>query len=111
MNAAVAKLFRGRRNQTILDQLIVSGSNFATTILLVRGLGLQEFGIFAIVYALILLANNVQLSFICSPMITLAALSEAGAPRTRYLRGMFGVQIWFCGVVMVLAVRSVPPFI
>ena len=103
MNAAVVKLFRGRRNQTILDQLIVSGSNFATTILLVRGLGLQQFGIFAIIYALILLANNVQLSFICSPMITLAALNEDGAPRTRYLRGMFGVQIWFGGVVMVLA--------
>jgi O-antigen/teichoic acid export membrane protein len=103
MNAAVTRLFKGRRNQTILDQLIVSGSNFATTILLVRGLGLQKFGIFAIVYALILLANNVQLSFICSPMITLAALSEAGAPRTRYLRGMFGVQLWFCGVVMVVA--------
>ena len=103
MNAAVTRLFKGRRNQTILDQLIVSGSNFATTILLVRGLGLKQFGIFSIVYALILLANNVQLSFICSPMITLAALSEAGAPRTNYLRGMFGVQVWFCGIVAVLA--------
>ena len=86
----------GRRNQTIADQIIVSGSNFATGIILVRGLGLERFGVFTVAYALILLANSVQLSFICSPMITLAALSEDGAPRRSYLRGMFGVQLRFC---------------
>lgn len=99
----LTRLLRGRRNQTIADQIIVSGSNFATGIILVRGLGLEQFGVFTVAYALILLANNVQLSFIVSPMITLAALSEDGGPRTRYLRGMFGVQLWFCGIVTVLA--------
>lgn len=86
----------GRRNQTIADQMIVSGSNFATGIILVRGLGLEKFGVFTVAYALILLANSIQLSFICSPMITLAALSEDGVPRTTYLRGMLGVQLRFC---------------
>lgn len=88
----------GRRNQTIADQVIVSGSNFATGIILVRGLGLEKFGVFTIAYALILLANSIQLSFICSPMITLAALSEDGAPRASYLRGMFGIQLRFCAL-------------
>lgn len=99
----LTRLLRGRRNQTIADQILVSGSNFATGIILVRGLGLEQFGVFTVAYALILLANNVQLSFIVSPMITLAALSEDGEPRMRYLRGMFGVQLWFCGIVTVLA--------
>ncbi|MGB7191647.1 MAG: hypothetical protein WBD10_16040 [Acidobacteriaceae bacterium] len=95
MSRLLARL-GGRRNQTIADQMLVSGSNFATGIILVRGLGLERFGVFTVAYALILLANSVQLSFICSPMITLAALSEEGAPRAGYLRGMFGVQLRFC---------------
>lgn len=96
IHRALGNLLQSRRNLTIGDQIIVSGSNFATGIILVRGLGLHRFGIFTVAYALILLANSVQLSFICSPMLTLAALSEDGASRTRYLRGMFGIQLRFC---------------
>lgn len=103
MSVFLNKLLRSRRNQTIADQAIVSGSNFATGIILVRGLGLEQFGIFTVAYAVILLANSIQLSFICSPMITLAALSEDGEPRIRYLRGMFGVQLRFCAIVTALA--------
>lgn len=95
-------LLRSRRNLTVADQIIVSGSNFATGIILVRGLGLHRFGIFTVAYALILLANSVQLSFICSPMLTLAALSEDGAPRAGYLRGMFGIQLRFCAFAAAL---------
>lgn len=96
MKWAPGNVLHGRRNLTIADQLLVSGSNFATGIILVRGLGLHGFGIFTVAYALILLANSVQLSFICSPMLTLAALSDEGAPRKRYLQGVFGIQLWFC---------------
>jgi O-antigen/teichoic acid export membrane protein len=103
MSTLFKNLLRSRRNQTIADQVIVSGSNFATGILLVRGLGLEQFGIFTVAYAVILLANSIQLSFICSPMITLAALSEDGEPRKRYLRGMFGVQLRFCVIVTAAA--------
>lgn len=99
ITAFLARLLQRRRNQTIADQLIVSGSNFATGIILVRGLGLEQFGVFTVAYALILLANSIQLSFICAPMITLAALSEDGAPREHFLRGMFGVQVRFCATV------------
>ena len=44
---------KSRRTQTILDQLIVSGSNFATGIVLVRGLGLSDFGKFTVGYAIV----------------------------------------------------------
>ena len=102
MNWGSGNLFRSRRNLTIADQLLVSGSNFATGIILVRGLGLHGFGIFTVAYALILLANSVQLSFICSPMLTLAALRDEGPPRERYLRGMFGIQVRFCAAAAVI---------
>jgi O-antigen/teichoic acid export membrane protein len=88
----------GRRNQTLVDQIIVSGSNFATGIILVRALGLVEFGRFTVAYVILLLANSVQLSFISSPMITLGSLCAEGAERRRFVRGAFGVQIVFCAI-------------
>jgi O-antigen/teichoic acid export membrane protein len=97
---------RTRRAQTILDQVIVSGSNFVTGILLVRGLGLVEFGRFTIAYAVLLLANSIQLSFIASPMITLGGLCPSADERRRFARGMFGVQIMFCGIVSALALAG-----
>lgn len=103
MSLFLTKLLHSRRNQTIADQIIVSGSNFATGILLVRGLGLEQFGVFTVGYAVILLAISIQMSFICSPMVTLASLAEEGAPKTRYLRGMFGVQLRFGAVVTAVA--------
>jgi O-antigen/teichoic acid export membrane protein len=99
----LAKLINSRRYQTIADQMVVSGSNFATGIILVRGLGLEQFGVFTVAYALILLANSIQLSYISSPMITLAALSETDTDRMHYLRGMYGIQVRFCLVCTAIA--------
>ena len=87
---------RSRRTQTILDQLIVSGSNFATGIVLVRGLGLSEFGKFTVGYAIVLLANSVQLSFISSPMLTLGSLCATAEDRRQFVRGVYGIQLIFC---------------
>jgi hypothetical protein len=46
--ASLLHFSRSRRSLTILDQALVSGSNFITGIILVRGLGLIEFGRFTI---------------------------------------------------------------
>jgi O-antigen/teichoic acid export membrane protein len=88
----------GRSAQTIFDQLLVSASNFLTGIILVRGLGLVDFGKFTIGYVLLLLANSIQLSFISSPMITLGSLCAPGDERARFVRGVFGIQVVFCAV-------------
>ncbi len=103
-NPHVLQFARSRRNQTIFDQIIVSGSNFTTGILLVRGLGLVEFGRFTVAYAILLLANSVQLSFIASPMITLGSLCSTTQERRIFLRGMFGVQLIFCAAASVATV-------
>ena len=107
MNTPVARFFqfgRSRRSLTILDQALVSGSNFITGIILVRGLGLIEFGRFTIAYAILLLANSVQLSFISSPMITLGSLCATPEERRHFVRGIYGVQLIFCATASVLAV-------
>ena len=91
----VHHLFRGRSAQTLFDQILVSASNFITGIILVRGLGLVEFGKFTVAYVVLLLANSVQLSFISSPMITLGSLCPEATDRLRFVRGMYGVQLTF----------------
>jgi len=100
------RFLRTRRTQTVLDQALVSGSNFITGIVLVRGLGLIEFGKFTVAYAILLLANSVQLSFISSPMITLGSLCPTPDERRGFVRGVFGVQLIFCAVASVAAVAG-----
>ena len=102
---------RSRRSLTILDQVLVSGSNFITGIMLVRGLGLVGFGRFTIAYAILLLANSVQLSFISSPMITLGSLCATPQERRHFVRGIFGVQLIFCGIATVLAVAGTAGYV
>jgi O-antigen/teichoic acid export membrane protein len=95
-----------RRNLTILDQIIVSGSNFATGIILVRGLGLSKFGIFTIGYSILMLANSIQLSFISAPMITLGSLCSTFDEKRRFVQGMFGAQIIFCAITSVAVLAT-----
>lgn len=92
---------KSRRAQTLLDQIIVSASNFATGIILVRGLGLGDFGKFTVAFAILMLANSIQLSFISSSMITLGSLCSTNEDRRRFVRGMFGVQLAFCVVTSI----------
>ena len=109
LNSPGARLWRfgrSRRSVTLLDQAIVSASNFITGIILVRSLGLIEFGRFTIAYAILLLANSVQLSFISSPMITLGSLCTTAEERHHFVRGIFGVQMIFCAIASVLAVMG-----
>ena len=103
----LGRFTRGRSAQTIFDQLLVSASNFVTGIILVRGLGLVDFGKFTVAYVLLLLANSIQLSFISSPMITLGSLCPSADDRTRFVRGVFGVQLIFCAIAAFVTVATV----
>jgi O-antigen/teichoic acid export membrane protein len=102
----VRRIAAGRSAQTVIDQIIVSGSNFVTSIILVRGLGLTAFGEFTVAYVVLLLANSIQLSFISSPMITLGALCAGFDERRRFVRGVFGVQLIFCAVALAATVAG-----
>lgn len=96
--ARLHQLARGRSAQTLGDQILVSACNFLTGIILVRGLGLVEFGKFTVAYVILLLANSIQLSFISSPMITLGSLCPTVDERNAFVRGIYGVQLVFCAV-------------
>ena len=53
-----------------IDQAIVSGSNFLISILVLRFIGIENFGIFSFIWLLLLFINSVQLAYIISPLLT-----------------------------------------
>lgn len=55
-------------NLALIDQAMVSGSSFVTSALLVRFLGLQEFGRFSIVWMVVLFGVRLQMASIVAPM-------------------------------------------
>ncbi|MGD8663730.1 MAG: hypothetical protein PVH37_27635, partial [Desulfobacterales bacterium] len=70
----VIRNFLGRYSQinwALLDQAMVSGVNFLTGIILVRFLGLEEFGRFTLTWLIILFFNSIQFSAVISPMMSI----------------------------------------
>ncbi len=86
------RLWRGRGPIALADQMMVSAANFAGGIVLVRGLGLTEFGKYSIAYSLLLFANALQMSFVASPMLNIGALLKK-EEREHFVNGMLTLQI------------------
>ncbi len=59
-------------NIALTDQMMVSGVNFLTGILLARYLGLHEFGVFTIAWMAVLFCNSIQRAMIITPMMSIA---------------------------------------
>ena len=76
----------------LADQVLVSGANFLTGILLARLLGPAAFGLFVVLQAVMFYVNAFQVSLIFSPMLSTAPQMEEG-PRKAYLRGVMAVQL------------------
>lgn len=55
---------------TLFDQIIVSGSNFLISILILRYLGIEEFGVFSFFWLIILFIGSIQQSLIISPLFS-----------------------------------------
>jgi len=51
-----------------LDQAILSATNFAITIMLIRHLSIESFGIYVIIFSFLMLANSVQTALITAPI-------------------------------------------
>ncbi len=92
VSGLAARLSRGRGPIALADQMMVSAANFAGGIVLVRGLGLTEFGKYSIAYSLLLFANALQMSFVASPMLNIGPLL-AREEKARFVNGMLTLQI------------------
>lgn len=70
----IKNLLRGNPhwNWAIFDQAVVSGTNFVVGILLVRYLGIEQYGIFILIWMLVQFFSSIQSAVIVAPMLSLA---------------------------------------
>src|SRR5689334_17508749 len=69
----------------LADQVLISGTNFVTMILVARGLSKDAFGDFSLVYCGLLFANLLQTGLITQPHNVLGA-TRFGQGRRSYVR-------------------------
>lgn len=61
---------RGHAKYAIVDQALVSGMNFLTNIVLLRALGIRQFGVYTLAWAAVQFIYSVQLALVISPLLT-----------------------------------------
>ena len=94
MNKAIQLIMHWtvRPNLVLADQVIVSGSKFAASVLVARSLGPAMFGVFVLMQIVQLYTNGFQAALVISPMLVGAPRLE-GKEQQNYLSGMFALQI------------------
>src|SRR5258708_5422071 len=85
------------RNFAAFDQVLASGSNFLTGILLVRALGLFEYGRFALAWMFVEFLASLQTAAIIQPMLNIGS-KQAETDRDRYYDAVFAQQVIACMV-------------
>jgi O-antigen/teichoic acid export membrane protein len=68
--------FLGRETWALTDQAVVSGTNFLTTMMLVKFMGLTEFGVFTLAWMSIQFVNSLQTALIVAPMMSVGPKQE-----------------------------------
>jgi O-antigen/teichoic acid export membrane protein len=93
---------KGTKFMILVDQGIVSGSNFILSILIARYLGIYQFGIFGFISLVYLFFLGLQQSFFVIPMYSLGA-SYQEENRRNYLNALFFLQVFFATGFAILA--------
>ncbi len=83
-------------NWALMDQAMVSGASFVTSIVLARGLGLQGFGTFTLCWMVVLFVNSFQIALVISPMMSIG-------PKQRDLtHATYYGSVWFHQISLAL---------
>ena len=88
-------------NWALADQGMVSAANFATTIVLARFLGLEEFGRFTLAWMAVQMAHSFQKAMITAPMMSIGPKQEADNEST-YFGAVFAQQAIFGAATFLL---------
>lgn len=100
MRALVSRLTGTGARQSLIaitDQTVVSGTRFAATILIGRIAGMEELGLYAIGFSIIILISTIQEALLMSPYSVLGA-REGAAGRRRFADSIFTLS---CGLGVV----------
>lgn len=79
-------------NWALLDQALVSGTNFLTAILVARYLGVEDFGKFSLVWMVVLFMNGLQVALVVSPITSIGPKIKKGQ-RASYFGAAFLQQL------------------
>ena len=73
----LSRFLGGREIWALVDQALVSGSNFLTNIVLARMVGIEAFGAFTFAWMAVLFMNGFQNALIVAPMMSVIFISIA----------------------------------
>jgi O-antigen/teichoic acid export membrane protein len=90
----------------VIDQLMVSGTNFLTNVFVARALGGYQFGLYTLAWTYIFLALAIQMALMGQPMFSLAP-KHRESEQEAYFAAMIAQQLVFAAVVFVIAYGSV----
>lgn len=76
IRSGILHRFLGREAWALTDQAVVSGSNFLTNVMLLRFMGLREFGIFILAWMSVQFVNSLQTALIVAPMMSVGPKQE-----------------------------------
>ena len=88
---------------TLSDQIVVSGANFLTNIILARYLTSTEYGTYTVAFSVLVFINSIRLALISGPMVVLGASLNATQFR-RYFNSLAVIQLVFAVSVSLLLV-------
>ena len=83
-NRAAARGANATMNWIVADQLLVSGTNFMTGVLLARALGVEAFGVFSLAWLVLLFMQSLQHAMVFSPMMSLGPKQRGGETAPYY---------------------------
>lgn len=83
------------------DQIMVSGTSFLLGILLVRALGLESYGVFALLWMVVLFALGINQALITKPMLSLAPKMQAH-DASNYLNNILMLQVGLSCVIAIV---------
>lgn len=87
-------LINSRLNLTLADQSLVSATNFLIGVILARYLGVEAFGIFTLLWMIVLFVQSLQMALIISPMMTIGPILKE-LDQANYYRALSTHQIIF----------------
>lgn len=85
------KAWAGKGSIAIIDQAFISGSNFLVSILLARWTSAEEYGAFALAFAVFLLLSQLQQSVLLEPMSVFGS-AYSGSRLKRYYGSLLHMQ-------------------
>ena len=91
LSGAAQVLLSRRPAWSLADQIVVSGANFLTMVVLARQLGLHDFGIFTLYWTSVLFVAALHSAFIILPMVVLHARHDRSSQRIVRRGGIAGI--------------------